>query len=138
MKQFDIEKAKNGAAVCLRDGTPVKILDFDYNGNLLYEIERHGIKNHWIANNEGVCIDPFDDMWLPQYNLYMAHVYGFMNVYKNEANMILVGGVIRATLEECIGAGKDAPMENLEWFCHARVELLDEGEEEERIRRHDQ
>ncbi|MBQ3734313.1 MAG: hypothetical protein II859_10170 [Bacteroidales bacterium] len=132
MKQFDIEKAKNGAAVCLRDGTPVKILDFDYNGNILYEIVRHGIKNHWIANNEGVCIDPFDDI------LYMAPVYGFMNVYKNEANMILVGGVVRATLEECIGAGKDAPMENLEWFCHARVELLDEGEEEERIRRHDQ
>ncbi|MBR3467782.1 MAG: hypothetical protein IKH15_11255 [Bacteroidales bacterium] len=138
MKQFDIEKAKNGAAVCLRDGTPVKILDFDYNGNILYEIVRHGIKNHWIANNEGVCIDPFDDMWFPKYNLYMAPVYGFMNVYKNEANMILVGGVIRATLEECIGAGKDAPMENLEWFCHARVELLDEREEEERIRRHDQ
>lgn len=126
MKQFDIEKAKKGAAVCLRDGTPVKILDFDYNGSVLYEIERYGIKNHWIANNEGVCIDPFDDMWLPKYNLYMAPVYGFMNVYKNEANMILVGGVIRATLEECIGAGKDAPMENLEWFCHARVELLEE------------
>jgi len=128
MKNFDIEKAKNGAAVCLRDGTPVKILDFEYNGNVLYEIERHGIKNNWIANKEGVCIDPFDDMWLPQYNLYMAPVYGFMNVYKNEANMILVGGVVRATLEECIGAGNSAPMDNLEWFCHARVELLDEGE----------
>jgi len=128
MKNFDIEKAKNGAAVCLRDGTPVKILDFEYNGNVLYEIERHGIKNNWIANKEGVCIDPFDDMWLPQYNLYMAPVYGFMNVYKNEANMILVGGVVRATLEECIGAGKSAPMDNLKWFCHARVELLDEGE----------
>ena len=128
MKQFGIEKAKNGAAVCLRDGTPVKILDFDYNGNILYEIVRHGIKNHWIANNEGVCIGPFDDMWLPQYNLYMAPVYGFMNVYKNEANMILVGGVVRATLEECKEAGKDAPMENLKWFCVARVELLYEGE----------
>lgn len=125
MKEFNIEKAKNGAAVCLRDGTPVKILDFDYNGNVLYEIERYGIKNHWIANNEGVC-----DMWLPKYNLYMAPVYGFVNVYKNEANMILVGGVVRATLEECKEAGKDAPMENLEWFCHARVELLDDGEEE--------
>jgi len=128
MKQFDIEKAKNGAAVCLRDGTPVKILDFDYNGNILYEIVRHGIKNHWIANNEGVCIDPFDDAWYPKYNLYMAPVYGFMNVYKNEANMTLVGGVISATLEECIGAGKDAPMENLKWSCHARVELLEEEE----------
>lgn len=55
-------------------------------------------------------------------------VYGFMNVYKNEANMILVGGVIRATLEECKEAGKVAPNENLEWFCVARVELLDEEE----------
>ena len=128
MKEFNIEKAKNGSAVCLRDGTPVKILDFDYNGNVLYETERYGIKNNYIANKEGVCIDPFDDMWLPKYNLYMAPVYGFMNVYKNEANMILVGGVVRATLEECKKAGKVAPMENLEWFCHARVELLEEEE----------
>ena len=58
----------------------------------------------------------------------MAPVYGYMNVYKNETNKVLVGGVIRATLEECKEAGKDTPMENLEWFCHARVELLDERE----------
>lgn len=37
MKKFDIEKAKKGAAVCLRDGTPVKILDFDYNGMVLFK-----------------------------------------------------------------------------------------------------
>lgn len=37
MKIFDLEAAKNGAAVCLSDGTPVKILDFDFNGKLIFK-----------------------------------------------------------------------------------------------------
>ena len=135
MKQFDIEKAKNGAAVCLRDGTPVKILDFDYNGMVLFKYlseqeapdgkkeERLGWAtiNGYGRGRHGTGPDKDQD-------LFMTPVYGYMNVFKNETNKVLVGGVVRATLEECIGAGKDAPMENLEWFCHARVELLDEGE----------
>lgn len=118
MKKFDIEKAKNGAAVCLRDGTPVKILDFDFCGKVVVRFRQ--IDSCGMEENR---LDVFDHG-----ELYMAPVYGYMNVYKNETNKVLVGGVVRATLEECIGAGKDAPMENLEWFCHARVELLDEGE----------
>ncbi len=42
------ESEKRGGRVPARRH-PVKILDFDYNGNLLYEIERHGIKNQQYA-----------------------------------------------------------------------------------------
>lgn len=69
----------------------------------------------------GTCPDKDKD-------LFMTPVCGYMNVYKNETNKVLFGGVVRATLEECIGAGKVPPIENLEWFCHARVELLEEEE----------
>ena len=31
MKDFNLELAKQGHPVCLEDGTPVTIVDFDYN-----------------------------------------------------------------------------------------------------------
>ena len=37
MEKFNLKKAENGEAVCLGDGTPVKILDFDYQGKILYK-----------------------------------------------------------------------------------------------------
>lgn len=135
MKQFDIEKAKNGAAVCLRDGTPVKILDFDYNGMVLFKYlseqeapdgkkeERLG----WATidgyghGRYGTCPDKDRD-------LFMTPVHGYMNVYKNETNKVLVGGVVRATCDECIEEEEADLNANLKWFCVARVELLDEGE----------
>lgn len=119
MKQFDIEKAKNGAAVCLRDGTPVKILDFDFGGKVVVRF-RH-IDS---CGREEDRLDVLDHR-----ELYMTPVYGFMNVYKNETSKVLVGGVIRATHEECIEAGEADLNADLKWFCVARVELLDEGEE---------
>lgn len=135
MKEFDIEKAKNGAAVCLRDGTPVKILDFDFNGLVLFkclsEMEAPDGKKEerlgWATiegqgrGRYGTCHDQDQDLFMTPVNVYM-------NVYKNETNKVLVGSVVRATLEECKEAGKGAPMENMEWFCHARVELLEEEE----------
>ena len=133
MKKFDIKKAKNGEAVCLRDGTPVKVIDFDCNGKMLYKIKKelsNGKKADVLgwATTEGEGLEGKGLGIDESKSLYMAPVYSYMNVYKNETNKVLVGGVVRATLEECIGAGKSAPMDNLEWFCHARVELLDEGE----------
>lgn len=135
MKQFDIEKAKNGAAVCLRDGTPVKILDFDYNGMVLFKYlseqeapdgkkeERLGWAtiNGYGRGRHGTGPDKAQDLFMPP-------VYGYMNVYKNETNKVLVGGVVRTTLEECIGAGKADILPNTKWFRVARVELLEEEE----------
>lgn len=136
MKEFDIEKAKNGAAVCLRDGTPVKILDFDCNGKILYKKKKE-LSNGKIlddlgwATTEGIGLEKKDlDLFGidKSKSLYMAHVYGYMNMYKNETQKVLFGGFFRATLEECKEAGKLAHIENLKWFCHARVELLEEEE----------
>lgn len=118
MKQFDIEKAKNGAAVCLRDGTPVKILDFDFRGKVVARYQE--------TYTSGKKIDRLEQF--DHDELYMVPVYGYMNVFKHEGDKVLVGGVIRATHEECIEAGEADLNANLKWFCVARVELLDEGE----------
>lgn len=135
MKEFDIEKAKKGAAVCLRDGTPVKILDFDHLGMVLFKYPSEqeapdGKKVEWLgwATIDGQGRGRYGNYPDKKNDLFMTPVYGYMNVYKNETYKVLVGGVVRATLEECIGDGKDAPMEDLEWFCRARVELLEEEE----------
>lgn len=135
MKKFDIEKAKNGADVCLRDGTPVKILDFDFKGLVLFKYlseqeATDGKKEERLgwATIDGQGRGRYGTYPDKDNDLFMTPVYGYMNVYKNDTYKVLVGGVVRATLEECIGDGKDAPMEDLEWFCHARVELLEDEE----------
>ena len=134
MKQFDIEKAKNGAAVCLRDGTPVKILDFDFNGNVLYKyvhIDQDGTRIEELerADKNGLCLHYISGGLDKDKDLFMSPKYGFMNVFKATDNSSLVGGVIRTTFEECSEAGKTDLKENLKWFCVARVELLEEVEE---------
>lgn len=118
MKQFDIEKAKNGAAVCLRDGTPVKILDFDFGGKVVVRFR--------LIDSCGREEDRLNV--LDHGELYMAPVYGYMNVFKHEGDKVLIGGVIRATHEECIEEEEAVLNANLKWFCVARVELLDKGE----------
>lgn len=118
MKQFDIEKAKKGAAVCLRDGTPVKILDFDFEGLVVarfQEFDKAGRKRDRLEK-------------FAPHELYMSPKFAYMNVFKAGDDSALVGGVIRATHEECIEAGEADLNANLKWFCVARVELLDEGE----------
>lgn len=130
MKKFDIEKAKNGAAVCLRDGTPVKILDFDYKGNVLFKYTHEGpegkpIYDLGLADNTGFGLS-WRDGHDKNKDLFMTPVYGYMNVFKNEDNKVLVGGVIWATQEDCIEAGKADILPNTKWFCVARVELLEE------------
>lgn len=133
MKKFDIEKAKNGAAVCLRDGTPVKILDFDYNGLVLYKVlsEQEATDGKKAEKLGWATIDGDGRVRYgtsPDHgqDIFLVPVYGYMNVFKNEDNKVLVGGVIRATQEDCIEAGKADILPNTKWFCVARVELLEE------------
>lgn len=134
MKKFDIEKAKNGAAVCLRDGTPVKILDFDYQGNILYKYSYEDPNGEriddlgWVEKTGSGLDAHRENIKDKDKDLFIAPTYGFMNVFKNEDNKVLVGGVIRATQEDCVEAGKTDLMPGTKWFCMARVELLDEGE----------
>lgn len=119
MKPFDLEKAKNGALVCLDDGTPVKILDFNYNGKILCKLQQKGLS--------GKIIDRLGDF--DSDDLCMSPTFVYMNVYKKENNSELVGGSIRATQEECVDARKTDHLNDwLQWFCVAKVELLMEDE----------
>lgn len=135
MKKFDIEKAKNGAAVCMRDGTPVKILDFDYNGSILFKYQSGEPEDGVTMDNIGTArqngkacgVNPNAGTKNPK-DLFMAQVYGYMNVFKNEDNKVFVGGVIRASEQDCIDAGKEDLLPGNKWFCVARVELMPDEE----------
>lgn len=129
MKKFDLEAAKNGAAVCLSDGTPVYILDFDFNGRIvfkrkfidtngseLYELahcdkEGNGLMQHSLTGRD------------KEFDLFMAPVYAYMNVFKSEDGIRLHGGTLYPTPEDCVKRAKRTW--NASPFCIARVELLD-------------
>lgn len=129
MKKFDIEKAKNGAAVCLEDGTPVKILDFDFNGDILYKVKvtqdsGRTLDGTIVVDQQGVRRENgYDGKNL---NLYMATVYGYTVLYKTDDEK-LIGSIIHY---EKITAEKEMleQKENkyVKVFCLAKVELLDE------------
>ncbi len=129
MKPFDLEKAKNGAAVCLSDGSPVKILDFDFNGDILYKFkdtDHSGITVELTVlvgqdGKRGKHNIGYD--W-KKLDLYMAPVVAYMNVYRDKDNECLRGGRIYASEEDCETAKKRS--HSSIFFCKAKIELLDE------------
>lgn len=128
MKPFDLKKAKNGAAVCLKDETPVKVLDFDFNGHILCKTKKPEFGKGEIVfsiDNFGECIWPVDVKLGKSENLkvFMAPVYAYMNVFKSEDGTRLHGGTIYPTTEDCKKRAKRTW--NARPFCIARVELLD-------------
>lgn len=128
MKPFDLEKAKNGAQVCLEDGTPAKILDFDFNGDILYKVK---VTADDGSTHEATILVEQDGKRgkhetgydRKNLDLYMAPVVAYMNVYRNKSEH-LYGAIIHTTKEECRqrreldGSGV--------FFCIAKAELLDE------------
>lgn len=129
MKPFDLEKAKNGGSVCLSDGTPVKILDFDFNGNILYKVrvtQDNGktIDGTIVVNQRGVREENGYDG--KELNLYMAPICGYMVLYKTEKEE-LVGGQLysekkKAEQEAVNQIGNDY----VNIFSLAKVEILDD------------
>ena len=130
MKKFDLEAAKNGAAVCLRDGRPAKILDFKFHlpeGDMIlykYYDNDAGYDIELIAEVTGTCIRTLVEQDERKYDLFMAPVYAYMNVFKSEDGTILHGGTIYPNPEDC----KKLPNcdKNPRPFCIARVELLED------------
>lgn len=131
MKEFNLEKAKNGAAVCMKDGTPVKILDFellrpdgleivykykdDYGRELLAFTDNSGKSTMVVTEEEGY------------HDLFMAPTVGYMCIYKLSEET-LAGGTLRATLEEC-ASDRELLKDNFDisvFRCYAKVELLDD------------
>ena len=131
MKPFDLEKAKNGAAVCLRDGTPVKILDFEFKGPscklILYKFQfalDDDAETISFADEKGKNVALYLKEEECGYDLFMAPVFGYMNVYKSNEDDSIYGCKIFPSIEDC---KKEEEEElPLKMFCIAKVELLDE------------
>ena len=130
MKPFDLEKAKNGAAVCMRDGTPVRILDFNFCGNrILYkfrtkqdEERTNDVNKNGIADYNSTLADSYAD-------LFMAPIYGYMVLRKNNIAKQVRGGKLHSELAEAIKEKETSQKENNEYrkfFSLARVELIQE------------
>lgn len=133
MKKFDLEAAKNGAAVCLRDGTPVKILDFDFNGRIIYKkkfIDPNGEELYVLAHcdKEGnglrACLINEPDK---EYDLFMSPVYTYAKIYINRIIQECYSGKICATIEEA-AMQKDNVHPDLEYFGMAKIEMFFEQE----------
>ena len=131
MKPFDIEKAKNGAAVCLSDGTPVKILDFDFNGDILYKTfftdDDGNIREGTVTvDQKGKRGDRNIGYDCKELNLYMSPVCGYMVLYMTETKE-LVGGQLyseKNKAEQEAASQKDNDYVNI--YSLAKVEILDD------------
>ena len=135
MKKFDLEAAKNGADVCLRDGTPAKILDFEYrfaDGEMIL------FKYHDIVFSEdivrcadltGRCCDNLVHEDCRKFDLFMAPVYAYACIYKDPMTGVLSTNYIHPTYKEA-KANQLMDCEDREFFCHARIEMLFKEEQE--------
>ena len=117
MKPFDLEKAKKGASVCRRDGTPVKILDFDFAGGILYKFTTNGVVKTVKVRPDGSS--PFDR----RDDIFMAPTIAYTKIYKNTYSNSLFGGKLVATKAEA-EQQKSYYEKGIEEFCIAKIELL--------------
>lgn len=130
MKKFDLEKAKNGAAVCLMDGTPVKIIDFDYNGLILYKHVSGDRELLHTVNGDGRAISNCGTH-VEEFDLFMTPVCGYMAIIANSEN-IAYGSRLHTTLEDAKKEVECIVFDKYQRFlAYAKVELLDEEEDEQ-------
>ena len=136
MKKFDLQAAKNGAAVCLRDGTPAKILDFQFHfpegDMILYKYYDHeiGYDIEMIAEQTGTCIkNVIETENVRKYDLFISPVYAYACIYKDPMTGVLSTNYIHQTFEEA-RANRLMDSEDREFFCHARIEMFFKEEQE--------
>lgn len=135
MKKFDLEAAKKGAAVCLRNGTPVNILDFQFrleDGDyILYKYHDidYGVDIQKIADHKGIGIQINIDDDKRKYDLFMAPVYAYACIYKDPMTGVLSTNYIHKTYKEA-KANQLMNREDSEFFCHARIEMFFKEEQE--------
>lgn len=137
MKKFDLEAAKNGAAVCLRNGTPAKILDFQFRfvegDMILYKFFSvfNGEDTEMFADQTGKCDRAGIDDDARKYDLFMAPVYAYATIYINRHTKELYSGKLCST-EEMAKMQKDNVYPDMEKFGMARIEILQGvGEDEQ-------
>lgn len=132
MKEFNLEKAKNGAAVCMRDGTPVKILDFEFahpNGKaIFYKYKVGDLEDFAFADMSGKVLMITKKEEQCKYDLFMTPTVGYMCIY-NHNGEILIGGELKTTLSECRSERESISAFSINHFyCYAKVELLENPE----------
>ena len=134
MKKFDLEAAKNGAAVCLNDGTPVYIIDFDFNGRILCKTKGPGAMERMTV----FCIDESgESVWPVNLNVkrsyrlqvFMAPVYAYACIYKDPMTGVLSTNYLHQTLVDA-KANRLHSTEDREFYCHARIEMFFKEEQE--------
>lgn len=122
MKKFDLEAAKNGSAVCMRGGTPVKILDFEFDNG-----DAKVILFKYYSKQRERDITMTTDLSGDNYNviLFMAPTIAYAAIYKNTNSKELYSGKLVPTKEEA-ETMKDSVYPELEKFCIGKIELLDD------------
>ena len=126
MEKFNLKRAENGDAVCLGDGTPVKILDFDYQGKILYKYNcqrRDGNVEEklGLATKEGEGLHEYGVK--DGIELYMAPKYAYATIYENEISHELYSGKLCQTPEEA-EMQKDKIYPEMKKFKLARIEFI--------------
>lgn len=129
MKPFNLEKAMAGEPVCMRDRRPVKILDFYYNGKILYKYKdkRYTVNEEWFTLSVDREGNYNKEHGSDDRDLMMDDKKAYMNVYKREDG-ILIGGNIYPSEEDL---PIEESMHNIvnsnspSFFCKAKVILID-------------
>ena len=127
LKPFDLEKAKRGALVALSDGTKAKILDFDFNGDLLIKnIDEQPAKKNGKTYYESVIFRAKTDgeLYDDDRRLTMLPVCGYTAVFIDDRHNKLYGGEVFRTKEEAAKDTEKLLIAN-KVFCFAKVELID-------------
>ena len=126
MQKFNLEKAQNGEPVCRKDGIPAKILDFNFNGRILYK---------WFCKEQQKEYTQTTDIngrvergVSEEAELRIAPKTAWATIYKNEYSNVLYSGKLCSTREEA-EIQKEKLFPDMKKFCMAKIELIEEEEE---------
>lgn len=123
MKPFDLEAAKRGAAVCTRNGRPVRIICFDRKDDLLHIVALLEGKNGEICatypNNGRLCgkINTPGDLMM-----VAAKHEGWVNVYKGNDGNVFPGTSIFPSEAAAKAAVKTAVVWIPDYIATAKIE----------------
>ena len=121
MKPFNLEEAKAGMPVCTKNGKDARIICFDSKvnsneTNMIVLVAEGDTELIYTYNNDGTSLFLADD-----YDLIMKpeHHIGYINIYKCNIGIKLVGGVIYNTCKQAQGflknMDKDIKTIKIEW-----------------------
>lgn len=115
MKPFDIELAKQGKPVCLRNGKKARIICFDRMGiyPVVALVQEEGIEMCRLYTKDGKCGEEanYDLMMAPERKTGWVNIYP----YQSKEKMAIIGPYIYKTQKEA--------KENVNKYCIATVPI---------------